>query len=117
SDIFVTVNNSKYFESNWSIFDDKDYLTFDPVFSIIFGTQNFVQSYSQNHDFNNNPSHNPTPPHDPASNNMDADKNSEFKLLNYSLKLPIAYNRPHYTFEAAYKYAIPVNLQGPLINK
>ena len=76
SDIFVTVNNSKYFESNWSIFDDKDYLTFDPLFSVIFGTQNFVQNYSENHDFTN-PGHNPTPPpHDPTLNNADASKQS-----------------------------------------
>ena len=49
SDFFVTINNSKYFETNWSIFDDKDYLSFNPGFNIIFGTQNFVQKYNQNH--------------------------------------------------------------------
>jgi len=118
NDFFVTINNSKYFESNWSVFDDKDYLTFEPAFTMIFGTQNFVQNFSDNHDFDNPTGHGPGPTmhYDPMPPADAADKNSQFNLLNYSLKLPIAYNRPHYTLEAAYKYAIPVNVQGKLIN-
>jgi len=117
NDIFVTINNSKYFESNWSVFDDKDYLTFEPAFTMIFGTQNFVQNYSNNHDFYNPPGHDGPPMHyDPNPPPDAANLNQEFKLLNYSFKLPIAYNRPHYTLEAAYKYAIPVNVQGALVN-
>ncbi|WP_448697732.1 hypothetical protein ACFGVR_13275 [Mucilaginibacter sp. AW1-3] len=117
SDFFVTISNSKYFESNWSVFDDKDYLTFEPAFTMIFGTQNFVQDFSQNHDFfNNPPGHGPGMHYDPYPPPDVASKNSQFNLLNYSFKLPIAYNRPHYTLEAAYKYAIPVNVQGALIN-
>ncbi|MEO6978551.1 MAG: hypothetical protein ABI113_09240, partial [Mucilaginibacter sp.] len=38
SDFFVTISNSKYFETSWSIFDDKDYLSFTPSFNIILGT-------------------------------------------------------------------------------
>ena len=117
NDFFVTITNSRYFESNWSVFDDKDYLTFDPSFTMIFGTQNFVQNFAQNHDFfNPTPGHGPGIHYDPNPSPDAASKNSQFNLLNYSFKIPVAYNRPHYTLEASYKYAIPVNLQGPLIN-
>jgi hypothetical protein len=114
-DFFITINNSKYFETNWSIFDDKDYLSFNPGFQIILGTQNFVQKYSMNHagDFDHD-RHDPylQPPILPQY----AGYNSEFRMLNYSIKIPIAYNRPHYTFEFAYKYSIPVNVEGILKN-
>ncbi|MFB9842012.1 hypothetical protein [Mucilaginibacter ginsenosidivorans] len=112
SDFFMTINNSKYFESNFGIFDDKDYLSFNPGFTIILGTQNFVQKYSQNHPgkFDLDDPYLPPPLHSYSG------YNSEFKMLNYSLKLPIAYNRPHYTFEFAYKYSIPVNVEGILKN-
>ncbi len=112
SDFFVTISNSKYFETNWSIFDDKDYLSFNPAINIILGTQNFVQKYSMNHpgrlddDIIG-------PPINPENY---AGRNSEFNVLNYSFKIPIAYNRPHYTFEFSYKYSIPVNVEGILKN-
>jgi len=42
--------------------------------------------------------------------------NGMFNVLNYSFKVPIAYNRPHYTIEFTYKYSIPVNVEGALMN-
>ncbi len=121
SDCFITLNASRYFESNWSVFDDKDYLTFTPSVSLILGTQNFVQQYTKDQDlFNkNNPNKHTPPPSpnpDPEYYNVDAGRNSQFNPLNYSFKIPIAYNRPHYTFEASYKYGLPVNVQGALLN-
>lgn len=117
-DFFVTINNSKYFETNWSIFDDKDYLSFNPGFSFILGTQNFVQKYSMNHpgrfisDHDGDEHVSP-----PELYPQYAGYNSEFHLLNYSLKIPIAYNRPHYTVEFAYRYSIPYNVEGILRNR
>jgi hypothetical protein len=117
NDFFLTINNSKYFETNWSIFDDKDYLSFNPGFSIIFGTQNFVQKYAQSHPGKYNDNYSlqrnddiflQPPPVFPQYAAYD----SEFHMLNYSFKLPVAYNRPHYTLEFAYKYSVPVNIQG-----
>jgi len=116
SDFFVSINNSKYFETNWSIFDDKDYLSFNPGFNIIMGTQNFVQKYAQNHP--GNYEHNRAVHVDdiflqpPPIYPQYAAYDSEFRTLNYSIKLPIAYNRPHYTLEFAYKYSVPVNVKG-----
>lgn len=117
-DFFVTINNSKYFETNWSIFDDKDYLSFNPGFSFILGTQNFVQKYSMNHPgrfiSDHDGDEHVTPP---QLYPQYAGYNSEFHLLNYSLKIPIAYNRPHYTVEFAYRYSIPYNVEGILKNR
>jgi hypothetical protein len=112
-DYFVTLNTSHHFESGFSIFDDKDYLTVTPGISAIFGTQNFVQRYSLDYDYrqqaNNIFVNGPDEPHMAHLNGM-------FNVLNYSFKVPIAYNRPHYTVEFAYKYSIPVNVEGALMN-
>jgi hypothetical protein len=113
SDYFNTISISKYYETSFGIFDQKDYLTINPSISAILGTQNFVQRYTQDHldrlayesvaIFGDD--------HVPAYNN------GRFNVLNYSFKIPIAYNRAHYTLEAAYKYSIPVNVEGALKNK
>jgi len=112
-DIFATISNSKYIESNFNVFDDQDFLSINPTFNVIFGTQNFVQRYSVDHedqlDVDNIYLHN--------QNGRRARANAQFNLLNYSFKLPLAYNRPHYTLEASYKYSIPVNVEGSLKNR
>ncbi|MCR8557524.1 hypothetical protein KXD93_07720 [Mucilaginibacter sp. BJC16-A38] len=114
SDFLVTFNISKYIETSWSIFDDQDYLSFNPSVSAIFGTQNFVHKYSLDHpnklelyDIDHAPEGSPQNPYN----------NGRFNSLNYSVKIPIAYNRPHYTLEASWKYSIPVNVEGELKNK
>lgn len=113
NDIFVTPSISRYYETKFGIFDDKDYLSFTPTISMILGTQNFVEHYSDNER------------DDPGSGNgfghetddfRTAHANRQFNVLNYSFKLPIAYNRPHYTFEVSTKYSIPVNVEGQLKN-
>jgi len=112
-DFFVTLNVSKYIETDWSVFDDKDYLSFRPGISMILGTQNFVQKYSiDHHDLDHDQDDNSPPYNNPKF----ASENSQFNALNYSFKIPIAYNRPHYTFEFSYKYSIPVNVDGTLRN-
>lgn len=112
SDFFVTLSQSKYFEPNWRLFSNNDYLTFNPSVSMILGTQNFVQTYSLDHQekfVNDNIITNTASPYQY--------NNGRFNALNYSFKLPVAYNRPHYTFEFAYKYSIPVNVDGIINNR
>jgi len=116
NDYFVTVNTSKYIETKWSIFDDKDFLSFNPTISGIFGTQNFVGEYSSQFQFGFLINQN-TDPEDPARKKSPVYNNGRFNALNYSFKLPVAYNRPHYTFEVAYKYSIPVDVEGQLQNR
>ncbi len=113
SDFFMTFTQSKYIETKWNVFDDKDYLSFDPAVSAIFGTQNFVQRYSLDHEDRLNADNiYRFGPNAPYSRN-----NGRFSILNYSFKIPVAYNRPHYTFEFSYKYSMPVNVEGALENK
>jgi len=111
SDFFMTVTHSKYFETKWNVFDDKDYLSFNPGFSFIMGTQNFVERYSLDNETRLNAMN--IYRFGPGTNF----NNGRLNMLNYSFKLPVAYNRPHYTFELAYKYSIPVNVEGALQNK
>lgn len=112
NDFFVTLSQSKYFEPNWRLFSDNDYLTFTPTVSMILGTQNFVQTYSLDHQERFLSTSIIKNDYSPYEYN-----NGRFNALNYSFKLPIAYNRPHYTFEFAYKYSIPVNVEGALRNR
>ncbi|MDN3582304.1 hypothetical protein [Mucilaginibacter flavus] len=111
NDAFVTVTNSKYIETSWSIFDDQDYLSFNPSFNFIMGTQNFVQRYSVDHQYKQEVDN--IYVKDDANS---ARYNRRFNMLNYSFKVPIAYNRPHYTLEASWRYSIPVNVEGVLEN-
>lgn len=107
NDYFITLNTSKYIEPSWGIFDDQDYLSFNPTISAILGTQNFVGKYSYQH---------PEKLHYNEVPEFRAYNNGRFNALNYSIKIPIAYNRPHYTLEASWKYSIPVNVEGQLKN-
>ncbi len=113
-DFFLTLNTSKYIETNWSVFDDKDYLSFNPSISAILGTQNFVGKYysDHSHGFLLNGIISPE-----GEGQMPRHNNGRFNGLNYSIKLPVAYNRPHYTLEASCKYSIPVNVEGELKNR
>jgi hypothetical protein len=111
NDAFVTVTNSKYIETSWSIFDDQDYLSFNPSFNFIMGTQNFVQRYSVDHQYKQEVDN--IYVKDDANS---ARYNRRFNMLNYSFKVPIAYNRPHYTLEASWRYSMPVNVEGVLEN-
>jgi hypothetical protein len=113
SDFFVTLTQSKYIEPKFNIFTDNDYLSFNPGISAILGTQNFVERYSLDHqDRLNADNIYRFGPNAPTQYN-----NGRFNMLNYSFKVPVAYNMPHYTFEFSYKYSIPVNVEGALENK
>jgi hypothetical protein len=116
NDYFVTLNTSKYIETSWSIFDDQDYLSFNPTISAVLGTQNFVQKYSMDHP-DKLDAEDLIIPETGSGRPFPRYNNGRFNALNYSFKLPIAYNRPHYTFEASWKYSIPVNVEGALKNR
>lgn len=112
NDFFITINQSKYIEPDWRLFSNNDYITFNPSISMILGTQNFVQTYALDHQTRFVSANIYKNDYSPYQYN-----NGRFNALNYSFKLPIAYNRPHYTFEFAYKYSIPVNVEGTLRNR
>ncbi|TWR29663.1 hypothetical protein FPZ43_07315 [Mucilaginibacter pallidiroseus] len=112
-DFFTTISNSKYFESEFNIFTDQDFISINPTINIILGTQNFVNRYNVDHprriEVDNIFS--------PYPYGRNPRGNARFTMLNYSFKLPLAYNTPHYTLEASYRYSIPVNVEGALKNR
>ena len=113
-DFFTTINLSKYFETKFGIFDNKDYISFNPTATAYFGTQNFVHKYNIDHPSGYDDDIAISGIARPVIPNYD---NGKFNLLNYSFKIPVAYNRPHYTLEAAWKYSIPLNVEGALKNR
>ncbi|QHS54667.1 hypothetical protein GWR56_03575 [Mucilaginibacter sp. 14171R-50] len=112
-DLFTTISNSKYIESSFNIFNDQDFISINPSVNLIFGTQNFVQRYSVDHDYRIEADNIAVQ----NENGRRARANAKFNMLNYSFKIPLAYNMPHYTLEASYKYSIPVNVEGILRNR
>ncbi|GAB3925120.1 hypothetical protein [Mucilaginibacter myungsuensis] len=113
NDIFLTPSISKYYETPFNIFSETDYLSFTPSFSMILGTQNFVERYSADQRADPDPTINYG--HD-IDNPNSARGNRQFKPLNYSLRIPIAYNRAHYTIEANTRFSVPVNAPGQIRN-
>jgi hypothetical protein len=113
NDFFITLTQSKYIEPKWRLFNDNDYITLNPSVSMILGTQNFVRTYSLDHATRAIADNIYKYGYDSPLNF----NNGRFNALNYSFKLPVAYNRAHYTFEFAYKYSIPVNVEGALRNR
>lgn len=113
NDIFVTPSISRYYETPFGIFDRNDYLSFTPSISMIFGTQNFVERFSA--DERSDPDPDTNYGHD-IDNLSSANGNRLFKVLNYSFRVPIAYNRAHYTIEANTRFSIPLNVEGQLKN-
>jgi hypothetical protein len=112
-DIFTTITNSKYIESSFNLFNDQDFLSINPSVNLIFGTQNFVQRYAVDHNYILEADNIYTM----NENGQRARANAKFNMLNYSFKVPLAYNMPHYTLEASWKYSIPVNVEGMLKNR
>ncbi|RYD75656.1 MAG: hypothetical protein EOP53_16105 [Sphingobacteriales bacterium] len=109
NDFFLTTSIGKRIEPNWSIISKSDYLTINPSFNVIFGTQNFVNKYSEDRFYRAN--------RDKIFNAAQLTRNNgRFTVLNYYLKVPVAYNMPHFTFEASYRYSIPVNVENALQN-
>ena len=94
------------------MFDDQDFLSVNPTVNIIIGTQNFVQRYSVDHKYRLETDN----IYIRNEHGRGARANAKFNMLNYSFKLPLAYNRPHYTLEASWRYSIPVNVEGSLKN-
>ncbi len=93
SAFYTTFNVSKYIDLGLS-FSSKDYLTLEPSFEIIGGTQRFEI---------------PAPKKALLSDVIGRGKKqrtittTEFDLIAYNFTLPLAYNRAKYSFEASYQ--------------
>ena len=108
--LFLTLNSTKSIEI--TSFSPKDYLSFDPAFSIVGSTQRISTSEQlpsstssgkgrkiERLPFNKN---NQTPEYKTI-------ERTNFNLLSYSLKLPLSYNRANYSVETSYQATLTSN--------
>jgi hypothetical protein len=104
-DTFAVLDNSRAFDID-GVFTADDYFTITPKFSLVAGTQDFVQvsDAQQIQRGNKKPK---TKTGTPATTSTDA---TRFTLLSYGLRLPVAYTLGKFSAEVAYRYLQPVNV-------
>lgn len=110
SDAFVTGAISKAI--NLFSIGNKDIVTITPSADIVAGTQHFYQTYVTKKKLRDSLlGIFPVPPfgNPPADNNTNTVETTDFNILSYNFKFPLAYNRPHYLVEAAYQLSLLSN--------
>jgi hypothetical protein len=108
-DVFVTLSTEKQI-SLGSLFKGKDLVTLTPLIEVTGGTQRFYQTYAREKLLRDsllgiiplpgigNPADTEG---EPATSTT-----TRLSLLSYNLRVPLAYNRPHYMIEAAYQLSV-----------
>ena len=108
--LFLTLNSTKSIEI--TSFSPKDYISFDPAFAVVGSTQRISTTQQlpsstpdgKGRKIERLPSkrNNQTPEYKTI-------EKTNFNLLSYSLKLPLAYNRANYSLEASYQATLTSN--------
>ncbi|MEI3802179.1 MULTISPECIES: hypothetical protein [unclassified Chitinophaga] len=102
-DVFVTLSTEKAIQLG-SIFKGKDLITLTPSVEAVGGTQHFYQTYVQEKKLLGLPL--PILPGIPGTSETVTKEATQFDLLSYSFKVPLAYNRAHYMIELAYQLSV-----------
>jgi hypothetical protein len=106
-DFFVTVGTGKTI--NLGSIGKKDIITFTPSFDVVGGTQHFYQTYITEKRLQDSLLGILLPPltgdQSPGSSTF-TKTITEFNILSYNLKLPLAYNRASYLFEIDYQLSL-----------
>lgn len=111
SALFMTFNASKLIDLG-SLFSPKDYISFEPSFQLVGGTQRITTTEEIPKKGNGN---GVIPPFIRLRGNGSQDpkyrqiESTSFDLLSYNFKLPLAYNRANYAVEATYQASILSN--------
>ena len=103
-DTFAVLDNSRAFDID-GVLTAKDYFTITPKFSLVAGTQEFVQVSDAQQIQRGNKK--PKTKTGTTTTSTDA---SRFTLLSYGLRLPVAYTLGKVSAEVAYRYLQPVNV-------
>ena len=110
TDVFVTLGIGKAI--NLGSIGRKDIVTITPSFNIVGGTQHFYQTYITEKRLQDSILGILLPPltgdQSPGSSSF-TKAVTEFNILSYNFKLPLAYNRSNYLLEAAYQLSILSN--------
>jgi hypothetical protein len=106
-DFFFILSNSRYFYID-KLFGKNDYISFEPRFSVVGGSRNFILNYlTQEAEFNGTPF---PPVFDNGSPTSPSEEAKRFKVVNYELRLPITYTIKKFSIEAAYIFTAPLSL-------
>lgn len=117
TDFFLILDNSRYFGTG-KLLHKGDSLSVEPRFSLIAGTQTFVEShmgmYPTSPDYS--PVSGPGRPAGPGGGTAQESSTTNFNILSYELALPVTYSINNLSLEIVPRYSIPVNqLEGSSI--
>lgn len=108
SDAFVTAGLSK--SINLFSITPKDIVTIEPAANVVGGTQHFYQSYiTQKKLHDNLLGLGRVPPvfgNPGTTSRTDTVTTTDFNVLSYNFKIPLAYNRAHYLIQAEYQLSL-----------
>jgi hypothetical protein len=107
-DVFVTLGTSKFINFG-SLFSPKDFVSLTPAVNVVGGTQHFYETYVKEKRLRDSLLGVLLPPilgGGQNGNETTTTTKTSFDLLSYNFKLPLAYNRASYLFEAAYQLSI-----------
>ena len=110
NDAFVTGGLSK--SINLFSISQKDIVTLSPSANVVAGTQHFYQTYiTQKKLHDSILGIVPVPVLGNPSTSIHADSliSTNFNVLSYNFKIPVAYNRSHYVLEAEYQLSLLSN--------
>ena len=123
SDIFVTFSNSKLIDLG-SVFSKNDYITIEPSVQFTGGTQILSTSTTTTSSSGSGGSGGlfgssrrllggKNIPGSQQNEQVTTVYSSKFSLITTNFRLPVAYNRAHYSLEAAYQLSVPnKNFEG-----
>lgn len=108
-DVFITLSTEKQINLG-SLFKGKDLITLTPLIEVTGGTQRFYQTYVREKLLRDSllgiiPLPGIGNPTDTESGSA-ISTTTQFNLLSYNLRVPLAYNRSHYMIEAAYQLSV-----------
>jgi len=109
NDAFVTGGISKTI--NLFSIGKKDIITISPSADLVGGTQHYYQTYVSKKKLRDSLFGGlPVPVFgNPSSYHTDSVATTALSILSYNFKVPLAYNRAHYTVEAAYQLSLLSN--------
>lgn len=109
NDAFVTGGIGKMI--NLFSIGKKDIVTINPSADVVGGTQHFYQTYVTEKKVHDSLLGLPVPIFGNPSTETDTSTvaATNFNILSYNFKFPIAYNRAHYVLEAAYQLSVLSN--------
>lgn len=104
-DMFFTFSNSKMI--NLGSLSPNDLVSISPAFDIIGGTRKFYQTYMIEKNRRDSILGIPLPFPGQTETETKEESFTDFDLISYNLRLPLAYSRASYMIEASYQASLP----------